>query len=266
MTDPAASFPPPRITPNHRHAFGGVWRLTFRRFLGGPGQWLAFAAMLLLLGLLEFAIVRDGRARAFSDWTVRMYFGFLIPAVAFLSGAGAIRDEMKSGSVDYVLTRPVLRPAFIVFKFFSHLACLQLAALVALAVVLVVADLRHVTGLGEVLPWLLLAQGIAITAFMALGFFCGVMTSRFLVLGLAYGAVVEAGLGRTPTQLSRLSLTHQITGMLEPIMPAAAPGLPTDQTALGTVGAVLAFAAVMLAIVMVVFRLRELVGEHTREV
>ena len=266
MNDSAPSFPLPRVTPNHRHAFGGVWRLTFRRFMGGPAQWLAFAAMLLLLGLAEFAIVRDGRVSAFSDWTVRMYFGFLIPAVAFLSGAGAIREEMKSGSVDYVLTRPVQRPAFVVFKFFSHLACVQAAALVGLGVVLLVANLRHITGLVEVLPWLLLAQAISITAFMAFGFFCGLVTSRFLVLGLAYGAVVEVGLGRIPTQLSRLSLTHQISAMLEPIMPAAAPALASEQTTLGTVGAVLSFAAVMLAIVMVVFRWRELVGEHTREV
>lgn len=264
MTELSSRQPLARVTPNLRHAFGGIWRLTFRRFIG-PGQCLAFAAMLLLLGLMEFAIVSDGGARAFSDGSVRLYMSFLLPVVSFLSGAGAMRDEMKSGSVDYIHTRPVQRPAFVLFKFLSHLACVQAAAVAAFAVLLLVANLRHIAGLADVVPGLLLAQGLTVTAFVAFGFFCGVLTSRYLVLGLAYGAVVEVGLGRIPTQLGRLSITRQVAAYLQPIMPAAAPASAPEQSAWALAGTLLIVSFVLIALVALIFRLRELVGEHTRE-
>ncbi len=264
MIQSASGFSAPRVTPNQIHALGGVWRLTFRRFVG-PTQAASFVAMLGLLCLVELAIVWEGRPRAFSEFGLELYLGFLLPVISFLSGAGAMRDDLKSGTVDYVLTRPVLRPAFIAFRFFCQLACVQAAGLIALGVMLGIANYRHIEGLAAVAPWLLLAQLITITAFLALGFFAGFLTSRFLIIGLAYGAVIEVGLGRIPTQLNRLSLTHQISALIGPLMPAAPPGLPLDQTALGTVTVVLTFAAVMVGMTMALFTLRELLGEHTRE-
>src|SRR5256885_9687059 len=112
----AATFSPPRVAPNLSHAWGGVWRLTFRRLLV-PAHWLTLGIGLAVLTLLFIGGVHGGSPEHFIDWTSSFYVTFLVPALAFMAAGGAMRDEMKSGTVDYVLTRPVPRPAFVVFKF-----------------------------------------------------------------------------------------------------------------------------------------------------
>jgi hypothetical protein len=54
MTMPASSerFPAPRVTPDATHAFGGIWRLTARRFFT-PGYWLTLAGLLVVLVQIE---------------------------------------------------------------------------------------------------------------------------------------------------------------------------------------------------------------------
>ncbi len=251
---PILSAPPTPVivVANLRHAFGGVWRLTFRRFLL-PGRWLMVLVGLAVLTLLSFALARSGGTGHYVKWLVSFYVAFLVPALAFIAGAGAMRDEMKSGTVDYVLTRPLPRPAFVVFKFFAHTVCAQIDFLLALIVVLVVGHLRGISGLAAAAPQLLLGQVLLVTAASAFGFLCAIITSRYIVLGLAYAGVVEAGLGQIPTQLSRLSLTRQVRDLLDP-----ASGIVSVATTLGTVGFILVFTVCALAAAAALFHVREL--------
>ena len=42
MDSGPGGFPAPRVAPHASHAFGGIWRLTARRFFT-PGYWLTLA-------------------------------------------------------------------------------------------------------------------------------------------------------------------------------------------------------------------------------
>ena len=132
-----AHFPAARVAPNVRHAFGGIWRLTVCRFLA-PRHWIVLAGLLVVLVLFSIPTSpnREAAAHGFLPWVVGFYLTFLVPILAFLTAGGAMRDETKGGTVDYVLTRPVGRPVFVLFKFLSHLACAQLDFLGAFAGVL----------------------------------------------------------------------------------------------------------------------------------
>jgi len=267
MSLPSSTSPAPLVAPaapSLRKAFGGIWRLTFRRFLA-PSQWTIPAILLAALALIAFATVREGYGRLFLRWTSGFYLTFLVPILAFLSGAGAIRDEMKPATVDYILTRPVRRPAFVVFKFLSHLACLQVGFLLAFGVLIAVGMYRHIPALFATLPWLLLAQAVAVTAFAAFGLLCGTLTSRYLIVGLVYGGIVEAAIGRVPTQLNRLSMVHQLRALLEQVLPGMNPTLPPTQSPLTIVGLLLAFSAVMIAAAAMSFAFQELAGARTNE-
>lgn len=259
MNAPSAALPAPRVTPNARHAFGGIFRLTLRRFLT-TGHLLAVAGSLALVGLLAFG---NGRRDTYLDWIVGFYVTLLVPIVAFITAAGALRDDMKSTSVDYLLTRPVRRPAFILFKYFSHVACSQCDFLLALVVVLVVGHQRGVPGVLAAAPLLLFAQVLVIVAFSALGFFAAALTTRYTLLGLGYGAIVEVGIGQIPTQLNKLSMTAQVKAMLGSLNPGADPtaialAAGADPSVVGTTSVLLALAAVMVALAAAVFSLREL--------
>jgi ABC-2 type transport system permease protein len=261
---PATTVPALRVAPNSLHAFGGVWRLTYLRFRA-PGQWVPLLAVLAVLALFVTAIVRDGGARVYFSMMRGFYLTFMVPFMAFLSGGGAMRDEMKGGSVDYVLTRPLRRPVFVVFKFVSHLACIQVLFLLGLVVMLAIAGFRHIPGVWPVLPWLLLSQVLLVTAFSAFGFFAGVLNSRFIIIGLLYGGMVEAGIGHAKIQLNRLALTHQVQAMLEPLLPFG-PAVPVPGPGpLDTTVFILIYAAVMLVLAATVFSFQELLGAKPGE-
>lgn len=254
----------PRIAPNHWHAFGGIWRLTFRRFLA-PGQLLSTAGMLVVLAVLSYATTKPGNIRDYFHWTAGFYLVFLVPVMAFLSGAGAIRDEMKSDSVDYVLTRPVRKPAFIVFKYLAHMACLQVVYLFPLALLAALGVYREIPDIIGALPILLTGQLLAVAAFVAFGFLCGVLTSRYIVLGLLYGGIVEIGLGQIPTQLNRLSMARHLRNILEPLWAAPAEIPATTPGVFSTAGVLLACAAAMIALTALYFSTQELAGTRSKE-
>lgn len=249
---------PPRVAPDLRAAFGGVWRLTLRQFLL-PGHGIALAVGLALLALLFSGGPPDRGTAAFLEWTIGFYATFLVPALAFMSAGGAMREELKSSSVDYVLTRPIPRPAFIVFKFVAHTLCLQADFLVAFALVLGLAAARHTPELASVAPKLFFAQFLLVTAFSAFGFLCGILTTRYAIVGLGYALVVEVGAGQIPTQVSRLSMTHQTREMLSVWLGRAEP---TAQTAgpLGTAGIALLFTVIVLGAGIAWFTQREFAG------
>jgi ABC-2 type transport system permease protein len=253
--NPAPPLLPPRVGANLPNAFGGVWRLTFRRFLL-PAHGLTLLAGLAVLWLLLLggAHPRHGAVN-YIRWCVDVYVGFLVPLLAFISGAGAMRDEMKSSTIDYVLTRPLPRPAFVLFKFVAHVLCTQIDFFLAFVVLQAAAFAWNVPAPLAAAPALLLTQVLVIFAFSAFGFLSGALTSRYVVIGLAYAGIIEVGVGQIPTQLSQLSMTHQIRASLayltDPGAAAAAPSL------LATSGWLIAFALVMLAVTAVVFTVRE---------
>lgn len=263
---PDCSEFPARLSPRLGRAWGGVWRLTLARFLT-PGHWLAVAGALMALGLISFGFLAAGNGPPlYLGWAIGFYFTFLVPVMSFLTAAGAMRDEMRPGTIDYVLTRPVPRPAFVIFKYWAHQAGTQADFLLAFGVVLGAGLIRHAPGLVAAAPLLLLAQVLQVAAFSALGFLCGALTSRYVVIGLTYGAIVEAGVGQIPTELNRLSMTHLVKAMLQPLVAHAHSKFTFGIEALSPagiltpIGLLLAFSAVMLALAAVVFTRRELTG------
>ncbi len=250
------------LAPSLRHAFGGIWRLTLPGFTR-LGQLLRLAALLAAFALLTLVSVRTADASVYFDWAIR-YVTFLLPVMAFISGGGIIRDDLKPDTVDYVFTRPLPRPAFLVFKYIAHTAGLQACYLLALGVLLGVGAYRQVPGLLAALPLLVLAQVLAIGVFTAFGFLCGTLTARYLVVGMTYGSIIEMGIGSIPTQLSRLSLTHHLRDMLHPIASTASGTLPNPGP-LSTILLLLFVAAALLSLAAVLFGLRELAGGKPKE-
>jgi len=274
MSSTRTTFPAPRVAPDPRHAFAGVFRLTFAR-LRAPGHWLALGGSLLLLGFIFAGFLSsDARRAHFLDWAVAIYFTVLVPITTFILAAGAVRDDLRAGMVEYVFTRPIGRSAFVLFKYLAQLAALQLDFLFAFGLLVALAVYRGTPGTVAAIPILLLGQVLLIVAFAAFGFLAGILTSRYIVVGIVYGVIVELSVGQIPTQLSQLSMTHEVRQML---LAHLNPGLAQAATAAGdlhwmpdqspfTVTALtLGYAAIMLALAAGAFALQELAGTGTRE-
>ncbi len=260
------TYPAPRVMPNASHAFGGVWRLTVRRYFT-LGYWLMLLGMLAMLFLFAMAQRHLGAGSGrYVGWMGMFYVCFLVPILAFIAAGGVMRDDLQADAVDYIFTRPVRRPTFVVFRFLSHLACAQLDFLFALILLFAVGAARGVPEIWAALPRLWLAQVLVITAFSAFGFLCAMITSRYVIIGLIYGALIEVGVGNVPTQISRISMTLQAQAVLRPVLSGAAEGdAPTAIRAAAVttpeaVTTLLGFAAVMLFATAAIFIFKEFAG------
>jgi ABC-type transport system involved in multi-copper enzyme maturation permease subunit len=263
MMSDVSAIPLLPVRPNPWRAFGGVWRLTWQSF-NTQGRYIALLGMIVLLGLLSLVRIRHGHESDFLPWTVEFYAGFILPVMAFLSGAAAIRDEMKSSTADYVLTRPIRRIHLVVFKYLSQLACLQLFYLVVLAGLMGLAFAINVPDVTSAAPRLLLAQAVALTCFSALGFLFGVLTERYLILGILYAGAVEMAIGHIPTQLNAVSMTRQLMTLLQPLNPNASAFFTGSANAPEVVATLLGYTAIFVTLCAVVFSRREMIGAAGR--
>ena len=265
MNPPSIPEPLPTTAPSWQRTFGGIWRLTYGRYLA-PGNLGILAGLLGLLALLALSGIHNGKAEHFAEWSIHFYLAFVVPVLAFLSAAGLIQDDLKPATADYVLTRPVRRPIFVLFRYLAQTGCIQVQCLLALGTLVAVGAFRQVPGLAATVPSLLLAQILAVAAFSALGFAFGAFTHRYLVLGIFYAGVVEVGVGNIPTQLNRLSMTHHVRAIAGNILNLKAKGpVPLDGLP-ASILALLVFALVLIALAAVQFSLHESAGARPKEV
>jgi hypothetical protein len=156
---------------------------------------------------------------------------------------------------------------YLLFKYAAHLVLAQLDFLAALAVLITAASVWHAPDLGRAIPAMVLAQALGVAVFSALGFLFAVISPRFHVIwGLLYGGVVEKGFGNIPMQLNRLSMTHQIGLLLEPLTKAGGPAQAGEFTLAGRIGIILAFTAGTLLVAAFTFGRQEVVTGGRAEV
>lgn len=261
----ASAFPAPRVAPNALHALGGMWRLASRRY-STPSFWLMLVGGLALLTLLNFTMATP---RGVVGWVAGFYLGLIVPLLSFISSGSATRDDLAPASIDYVLTRPVPRPLQVLFRYLTQMACAQFDFLVAFGVIVAVGLYRGVPDLLDALPLLLLCQFLTIAVYSAAGVFCAQISRWYILLGLAYGALIELGIGSTPTQLNHISLLRHLRSITQPLtgdaglMARTAVGEPLGLPT--TLLILIAFIVAALAVSATLFSRKEFSGAAGKE-
>jgi ABC-type transport system involved in multi-copper enzyme maturation permease subunit len=171
-----------------------------------------------LLGLLALAAALTTEAGNFLNWVSGFYLRCLVPLAAFMLTAGVLRDDLQAGSGDYLFTRPIPRPVYLSLRYLTKTAALQIQFLLALGTLTAVGLFKGAPGFLWLLPSVLVAQALLLAVFSALGLLGAVVTRRYALVGLAYAALVEAGLGSVPTALNQIAMTRQVMKILEPTL------------------------------------------------
>jgi ABC-type transport system involved in multi-copper enzyme maturation permease subunit len=155
-----------------------------------------------------------GRTKPFYRWLVDVYFFLLLPLTC-VKGCGALtRDELQADTLGFFLTRPVSRARLLCVKFISQLAWLEILLLTETLLVFAAGQAKLIPDVWKLLPVFLGAQVLAVAAWGALGTFLGQITSRYVAIALVYGAVVEMGIGRIPTNINDLSIMRHLRTLL----------------------------------------------------
>lgn len=170
-------------------AFGALLDVTLRGLLGRRRTLLML--LLALLPVLVGLLIRLGGGRSDAPEILdTLVVRTVLPLIALVFGTATIGSEIEDGTVVFILAKPIWR---------SRIALAKLAAAAALTIALVVPPMI-VTGLlvggfgGESLST---AFGFALaaiaggTAYAVAFSALGVVTSRALVVGLAYTLLWE---------------------------------------------------------------------------
>lgn len=256
-----------RPLPSWSCAWGGIWRLTAGRWLNlrHAANLVGMIALLVLIAYVSSRWNRPFTEARYAGWICSFYLGFVMPILVLISGGGAIRDDMKPGTADYLFTRPVRRPVYVSFKYLAHMACTQADYLLALAVLTGFGVLRGAPGMISAAPLLLLAQVGGIAAYEALGILFGVLTSRYVIVGLGYIAIVEFGIGNIRTQINQMAIARQVRS-LAPVYSIQTGARTCDwQAAVSAAGILAAACVLLIAIAGTIFSFREMAGGQARE-
>ena len=138
---------------------------------------------------------------------------FVLPLAALYVGASLWADEAESGTLVYLLTRPVPRSAALVAKW--AVAWLFLATTVALSATASWAVFAAVEGVPFSTLWpILLVAGAGAAPYLAVFTLCGVLTGRGLILGLVYLGASDGVLWLVAFVARKLTISHYTASAL----------------------------------------------------
>jgi hypothetical protein len=188
------------------------------------------------------------RVRPYFSWLLNFYFFLALPLYCLSACGAMIRDELQADTLGFLVTRPVGRARLFLTKYCCQVLWLEGIVAVHGLLLLAVGFMRNVPGIASILPLVLGAQFLAVLSWGALSALLGLVTRRYLVLGIGYGFVVELGLGRIPTNINTLSLARHFRGLFghDPLLQRLYEWAP--QNVAFSVGAVLIGTLVFLAI------------------
>jgi ABC-type transport system involved in multi-copper enzyme maturation permease subunit len=222
---PELSPSPAPLRPNWTGILRALWIFTWKTQTATrrlPG----LALILLGIPILTFVTVEQGIiymeaeggsefvAAPYLMWTINFYLLLMLPLYCLALCGGMIREELQNETLGYWTTRPVSRWQLLLARFACQALWIQIVAGINAALLIMVGFWRGVPDMLSFAPLLFGVQLLAVLVFGALSTLLGLAARRYMVAGILYGAVVETGIGRIPTNINNLSMTRHLQTLL----------------------------------------------------
>jgi len=234
----------------------GLWILSWRS-LFNLRKGLFWLALVIAQPLLAWLALPDQYPEAFLDWTLKLYVALMIPIYCLIAAGGMIRDEAQSGTLPYLVTRPVSRARLYLGKFLCQWVWIQVGLTLNSLLLTLVGLTKQIPELPAFLLFLLLTQALIATAFAALSALLGLISPKYVLLGIVYGFVVEIGIGQIPTNINVISISRHSHTLLANLPSIQSQFHWSPSGTFWSVAALLALTAVFLIAGAVLFSMRE---------
>jgi ABC-2 type transport system permease protein len=193
-----------------------VARLTYRALLGRRRA-LILGALPLLLIVISIAVraLAGADDQTAADLLGGLALATMVPIIGVIAGTGAIGPEIDDGSVVYLLSKPLKRPAIIFTKLIVAIA----VTMVFSAVPTFVAGMILNGNGQQVAVAYTVAALVASIAYSALFLLLGTVSRHAVVFGLVYALVWEtlfgslvSGARTLSVQQWALAVAHKVSG------------------------------------------------------
>jgi len=211
----------PSVKPNFPGILAGIWMLTYKSQLTWKKVYGVLSNILGLPILSYFAFSLRSESNSFYMFTVDFYMLLVLPILCLTAFGGMVRDDLQEDTVCFLLTRPMKRWQFFLSKYLSHVLWTQITCALTLVAFAVSGTLRGVDNVPQLITTLLIVQVPAVIAYGAISSFMGLLTKKYLVLGLIYGFVVEFGIAQIPTNVNTLAMTNHLKSLMARYQPLA---------------------------------------------
>lgn len=245
-------------------AYLAIVRVTLRQLLGGK-RIIGLGLLALLPAFVMILVTRNSGERLayieFHDAPVVILFLLALPIVALIFGAAALGDERRESTLSFLVVRPIPRSLIIAGKltaaWFASFLVIGGGGLVATVV------LATRAGTWSPVAAIIVATAIGAAGYAAVFLILGHITSRAVLIGLAYLFIWESGLTFASDSLGNVSLFRialtayagieaNATPLLQEPLAALAPG------ALGALAKVLVIGAIAIAAGSALLRRRDI--------
>jgi ABC-2 type transport system permease protein len=168
---------------------------------------------LSLLGLLPAVVAWFATADSLTDADVRsqyhdapmaMLFLIVVPVVALMLGSGALGDERRDGTLSFLTLRPNPRWSITTAKLVAAAIATAVASAGAATVTAAVVGIR--AGDWSLVWPTVLGASVTALAYVSVFLVLGYLTSRAVLIGLAYLFIWESGVTFAAPSLANVSL------------------------------------------------------------
>ena len=237
--------------------------LYLRRSILRP-RTLLLIALLAINGVFAFLSSDSGDPGGFESHMTDILFGFLLPAMCLVLGVGVIRDEVESGTIGYLLLRPVSRSTM----YLSHLA-VACCVTAAFAVASTTCTMFILAVPASVEPGrVLLVSAVGSIAFTCLFAAFGTLLNRPFLIGVGWLIGVER-LVATASFQGRYGAISAHLQSLSGLQYSPENGLVSrlvePVSTFGSVGYLIVFTVLAVLVGLTAFKRREFGGDAPTE-
>jgi ABC-2 type transport system permease protein len=181
-----------------------LYTLTLRQYLRGK-RWLVVGLLFLLpagMAVLVRATSHNVPPIALEFLLAHMFIPqALLPFVALLYASGVILDEQEEQTITYLLVRPIPKWALYIVKLLATLT-MTVCLVAVFTTITYIAIFFGAGATGENIPLRCLKtiaiHSLAVIAYCSLFGLLSLVTTRILVVGIVYAAVIEGMLANLP--------------------------------------------------------------------
>ncbi|MCH6256558.1 hypothetical protein MLD52_08370 [Puniceicoccaceae bacterium K14] len=170
--------------------------------------------MASIVGFIAFLIGGESEGATLKSWIEDEVSGIIVPLICLSLTGGLIRSEIRDGTIEYLWTRSVTKSQLILGTYICAVGGAMLTVAFLDFILCGVLFLEGNSFVAGELVALVFAQGMAVIAYCALSLAIAAIFSKYMIVGVLYGVLVEIWLASVPSKVALISVSYHLNAVI----------------------------------------------------